>query len=154
MPVVPNKEGASAPFFILFLPRSGSHMLVSALNSHPEINCDHLDRDIEISEGQVKGDTVKYLPRHNLRKVIYLRRNHEDRIKSLKKLGIERTLDHEKRQEQRHINSLKNVYHLTLNYEDLTQNENIKEIPEKYSNLICDFLNVERMILKTNYRKL
>ena len=42
---------------------------------------------------------------------------------------------------------------LHIRYEDITDNNDIREIPEKYSNQICDFLGVERRILITELHK-
>lgn len=138
-------------FYLLFLPRSGSHMLVSALNSHPEISCEHRDEDVEISEGKIKGRAMKFLQANqNKKKVIYLTRNKADRLKSLKKMGLSESSTEKMQETQR--KSLRD--YIEISYEEITGNKNITEIPDKFSHAICEYLGVEKRILKPTYTKL
>ena len=103
-------------------------MLVSALNSHPEISCEHRDEDVDVSRGAIKGRAMKFLQTgQNRKKVIYLTRNKSDRLKSLELLGLAELNTEEKERTQR--NSLRE--YIEISYEELTENQKIKEIPEK-----------------------
>ena len=125
-------------------------MLVSALNSHPDISCEHRDEDIQPTHGKVRGRAMKFLQTgQNREKVIYLTRNKEDRLKSLKAMGLNENNTEHKVTVQRE--SL--VDYIELSYEDLTDNQNISQIPEQYANQICDYLGVERHPLITDYVK-
>lgn len=125
-------------------------MLVSALNSHPEISCEHRDEDVEVSNGRIRGRAMKFLQTNqNKKKVIYLTRNDGDRLRSLKVMGLTEANTEGKKKAQRE--SLKD--YIEISYEELTGNQNIKEIPEKYSHMICDYLDVEKRILETTYIK-
>lgn len=126
-------------------------MLVSALNSHPEISCEHRDEDVAVSEGRIRGRAMKFLQTNqNKKKVIYLTRNKPDRLKSLKVMGLSEANTEGKEQAQR--DSLRD--YIEISYEELTSNQNITEIPEKLSYKICDYLEVERKILMTRQVKL
>lgn len=72
-------------FFILTAQRSGSHMLASALNSHPSISCEgelgRPDDVIKSSKGEVKGAILMYRHWHmfgdqfTARKILHLVRD-------------------------------------------------------------------------------
>lgn len=128
-------------------------MLVSALNSHPNISCQHQDNDVKVSDGKVKGNAVKFLVKNEPGKIIYLKRNINDRVKSLEKMGRPSFTSKQYRHMQRHTIFLKGRKHIELSYEELTGNRNISQIPEKYANQICDYLEVKRHPLITSYDK-
>ena len=79
-------------FVILTTQRSGSHMLSSALNSHPNISCEGelgvRDEVVPPSEGEVKGAILMYNRWHTLgkrfsaTKIIHLVRNPVNTAKS------------------------------------------------------------------------
>ena len=161
-------------FHVLFLPRSGSHMLVDALNSHPEIDCSHSDQGHHGS-GDLKGHARCCLFGDE-RKVILLTRNAKDRTESFftdiadvcgsnhtkKPLEVHRRYPGkvENRFKSMEIKNqaffdkiidLGQVLH--LRYEDLTEGGEMDLIPEKYRDLICDFLDIERLDMNTSFRK-
>jgi len=126
-------------------------MLVSALNSHPDISCEHRDEDVLVSDGAVRGRAMKFLQTgQNRKKVIYLTRSHADRLCSLKRMGLSESNTYGKVKAQRE--SLKD--YIEVSYEEITDNENCTEIPENISRRICDYLGVERKRLKPETVKL
>ena len=155
-------------FFVLFLPRSGSHMLVDALNSHPEIDCTHVDGGAG-GKGGMKGHAQCNTT--NVTKAIVLIRNGRDRALSsytslvpenhvYQPTTVRRTFCPEaviRKQEEKTRRWLQDVRkldnRLEIHYEDLTGNRDIREIPQGYSHKICDFLGIERRILKTKLYK-
>ena len=162
-------------FHVLFLPRSGSHMLVDALNGHPSIDCSHIDLG-HAGEGELKGH-ARCSVKGDEKKVILLTRNAMDRAEShttdilavlgdnhTKESGVEIHRKHPDRAITRfrgmeskgqkffdEVIKLDNVLH--LRYEDLTENKEMIEIPHKYSKLICDFLDIKQLPLTTSFRK-
>lgn len=165
----------SPDFHILFLPRSGSHMLVDALNSHPEIDCTHSDQGHH-GKGNLKGHAQCVVDK-NIKKAIILTRNSKDRTDSfftdianvagtnhVYKPGVVIHRNRpEKAQNRYKSQSIKNEdfferavkveQHLVVDYYDLTENKDIREIPEKWSHAICDFLGVEKRMLTTRLHK-
>ena len=162
-------------FYLLFLPRSGSHMLVSALNSHPQIDCSHSDQG-HSGDGDVKGH-AQCCVTGDIKKAIVLTRNSKDRMDSfftdlaektgdnhVYKPGVKTQRKYAEKCENRYLSQKKKgEYFLTLaekipdilvlKYEDLTKDKDIREIPEKYARQICDFLDVSQLPLTTKLYK-
>lgn len=164
----------SPDFHVLFLPRSGSHMLVDALNSHPAIDCTHSDQGHH-GEGNLKGH-AQCVVNSKIKMAIVLTRNSKDRMDSFftniaevagdnhTKKPIKVKRQYPEKAENRYRNQeIKNIKFreaasklpntLFLDYDDITGNQDIREIPKTYSHAICDFLGVERRILKTIFVK-
>lgn len=161
-------------FHILFLPRSGSHMLVNALNSHPELDVTHSDQGHH-GKGNLKGH-AQCVVNDDVKKAIILIRNSKDRTNSFFTNLAEKTGSNHSRVpvevERRYPDKAANRYKnqeiknkrffesvskikdaLLISYEDLTENKSITEFPEEYSFKICDFLGIERRILVTELVK-
>lgn len=146
---------------IVSLPRSGSHMLGTALHSHPELSCkgeisgnvyDHYAEDGNVEIVHVIGhkpDAEKY---------IVLVRSYIDRDLSWQRTtshhfteqielpkGCEnpnRKLVNAEENQQLLYDFINNNDCLVLNYEELTANEDMREIPETYGRQICKYLGV------------
>ena len=161
-------------FYLLFLPRSGSHMLVDALNSHPELDCSHTDGG-HVGKGDIKGHARTSVTRH-VKKALVLTRNSKGRMDSLctdilEQFGSNHIYSpaqihrkHPERAQSRYeINAIRGQKFkescgklpetLFLSYEELTGDKEIRKIPEKWANRICDFLGVSRKELTTSLCK-
>ncbi|MBT8448826.1 MAG: hypothetical protein KJO69_04005 [Gammaproteobacteria bacterium] len=160
-------------FHVIFLPRSGSHMLVNALNHHPEIDCSHSDQG-HSGYGDLKGHAQCTV--EGVKKALILTRNADDRVKSFftslaKDTGdnhstvpveVER-MDYHKAKGRfksqrikgdKFLERVKGIpERLEIPYEEITGDRDIREIPEEWSYRICDFLGVKRMVLKTDLHK-
>ena len=121
-------------FYIVTKPHSGSHMLASAINSHPDVSCGgeygFVDRRAPYGEGQVVGCITHMKAFNSARgsvslddvdKVIVLVRHNGNDL-------MEFTRDKDR---------------LILCYEEMTDNRNIHELPDKDAANICRFLNVK-----------
>lgn len=161
-------------FHILFLPRSGSHMLVSALNSHPDIDCTHSDQGHH-GRGFIKGH-AHTVPEHASGKVIVLVRNSVDRMKSFYTTmpdqikdnhtyepltvqrkdihKIDRQIEKAIAKTDKWLERCKELHDvLYVSYEDLTGGKDVRVIEQKWTNLICDHIGVLRLPLTTKLHK-
>lgn len=167
-------------FWILFAPRSGSHMLASALDGHPEIQCgaecwtgeSRFKHWLGCEEKRLKGTTV--IPdtigkmAHCPDKIILLLRdpqslgmykNEKSTIPHILKAEPEKAAYKQERQhfigkQQECIKiscDFENV--LSVHYNLLTQNKDCREFPREQSDRICDFLGVERLPLRPAFYK-
>lgn len=156
-------------FVILTCQRSGSHMVSSALNSHPEIHCvgevDNID-----PLNNVYGEIKHYNQDPDLDKydrIIHLIRDPESVAMSRQSqrishephnLGDQKHETHELdgeqvKKEAQHIKEIQdemrlrveNLDHLEVNYEDIVENG--------YDNIL-DYLEVDIIPLKSGYKKL
>lgn len=132
-------------FYIVTAPVSGSHMLASALDSHPDIQCrgeygfkDYAD-DLGAVSKRVKG-CITHIKHWNFRHV------HQGDVDKFIVLGR-----HGKEQMLAEVCYPRPT--LVLTYEDLTKDKNISRLPTKYANQICDFLDVKREQLKPSFVK-
>lgn len=165
-------------FIILTLPRSGSHMLASALNSHPDICClgelfrkpplyDWLGTGNGITGGIVWPDNFNQV---KTKKVIGLIRNPRDMAYSaVRKIGNDECyVDHallpcsalSRDPGQKRIDSMlrrsqalaklldKLPDALILTYEMITNNMDIRIVPVEISTRICSFLGVPPYLLQ------
>ena len=146
---------------IVSLPRSGSHMLGSALSSHPELVCIGEYASDDFPEWANDGNcqiVQLYNITPNAEKYIVLVRSLEDRKRSWRKdgpthyyepinvsdiepIGVDFIIGQDMQQKlQDFIGSNKC---LILHYEELTGNADIRQIPDKYGRMICEYLEVE-----------
>lgn len=171
---MPFDWNISPDFHLLFLPRSGSHMLVNALNSHPDLDCSHSDQGHR-GKGPVKGHAQCVID-SSIKKAIVLTRNSKDRVDSMftdmaQRIGDNHTKEEltvkrlrPEKAENRYVSKeakyqiwLKDAAEventLFVAYEDITGNQSITEIPEDIGRQICAFLGVEYQTLTTEYKK-
>lgn len=161
-------------FHILFLARSGSHMLVDALNHHPKLDVRHQDGGHR-GFGPIKGIALTSMGGEpTVDRVIVLSRNPVDRLLSdctdlpgkhtLVPVEVHRTNARnwptQQKIHQQNVRCKRLMFdadkyekRLFLSYEDLTGNVDIREIPEVYARLICEFLEVEYAPMPTRYYK-
>ena len=141
-------------FLIVGLPRSGTHMLATALNFHPDINC--RCEDGQPLFGGVTGRVFTRLTNLPLAdKFIVITRPWEERIQSWRTCGTEHLY------EKRFANHLRGrtdslprcdhkliefamAHHAyRVSYGDLTGGIDCRRIPDRIASEICDFLEVE-----------
>ena len=155
-------------FVILALGRSGSHMLASALDSHPDIQCaaeiyapNQRYPWLGIKKKKIRGTTVTPLQIARVgavSKAIVLTRNWRDRVKSTTMNEnhalspcTAKILDEDLsylEQEQLEKDALleqvaKRLECIRYSYEGMTENKDIRQIPENMGKEICEFLGVE-----------
>ena len=147
---------------IVTLPRSGAHMLATAINSHPDLSC----------YGELHGHNGELYQRNGdggiahvmgtvpeADKYIALVRDAADRELSWMRTTSSHffaplTIDHEISNKNRTLPNaqknqkllaefIENNECLVLHYNDITGNTDIREIPEKYGQQICKYLGVE-----------
>lgn len=178
-------------FIIITHQRCGSHLLATALNSHPDIACEGEQGDKVIKEisGRFRGMIWMCNRYYKERKIpmadkyIYLIRNPENVAVSSMMNGISRRTNpnhtahfHGKEKTEHYILSQrqinKRIYHvkclingfvkrlkshginyLTVKYEDLTKNKEVKQIEESETKRILNFLEVDYQPLTTNLKK-
>lgn len=168
-------------FYILTKPRSGSHMLASALDSHPDIQCHgeavYMPRMesakwLGKNPGRVEGWIAQYdmfgpksVPRLNINtpdKIIILTRDHTRRIPhkvthahyvipSIEQ--YEPDCSYAPVDYSPLFELAKHKPTLVLSYDDMTGNKDIRKLPQEYSDMVCDFLEVERAELTTRFYK-
>lgn len=172
---MPNDQNVDPYFYLLFLPRSGSHMLVSALNSHPQIDCSHSDQG-HSGNGDVKGH-AQCCVNGGIKKAIVLTRNSKDQMDSfftdiadvvndnhVYQPGVKINRRYCAKAENRYLSQKKKGEYfqtlaqkipetLFLSYEEMTENKDIREIPEKFAKQICDFLDIDQLPLTTKLYK-
>lgn len=160
-------------FAILTVGRTGSHLLASLLNSHPQIGCygelqtldAHNKDDIRIDpnkvSGAITGCIVPYPMWRRLDefdKVIFCtRKNKEDHARSYAKNIKKRTpttgdIEWAKKEldkKHKHIIDILDCY-LCVSYESITKGEDIREAR---LDTILDFLGAEKRTLTTNLIK-
>jgi len=154
-------------FVIFTTQRSGSHMVSSALNSHPDIHCVGETENIA-PLSQVYGEIKHYNQNPDLSrydKIIHLLRNPEDVAKSRQSQRIKHDphnfgeqeheihkLDKEQvKVESRRIAELQRVARKQAkNALEVTYEEIVAEGYDK----ILDFLGVSRQTLQSGYKKL
>ncbi len=160
-------------FYILSFQKSGSHMLASALDSHPDIQCtgetEGKYKWLGSTTGKVYGSIIhsgdvlkKNNPRASIddvEKIILLLRDHSKRQHDM---GLK---DHylspttvQKREQPQHFSKtlnkinkaqedmkhhIKNKDHIVVDYDDLTNNKDIRIVDDFHTKLICDFLDVD-----------
>ena len=79
-------------FLIITQPRSGSHMLATALNGHSQISCTGEIRNprdfIKPTEGEILGGILHYSPEGDItaKKYIYMKRDITERSRSVDRL--------------------------------------------------------------------
>lgn len=133
-------------FYIVTDPHSGSHMLASALDSHPEIQCkgevgwrDYSDT-LGVNKGKVLGGithskaynfTRENIKLSDVSKVIVLLRGVSDRL-----LDFTRGKDR-----------------IVFRYEHLTRDRHIDCLPLYASEKICTFLDVDQKLLYPTFTK-
>lgn len=163
-------------FHIVFLPRSGSHMLVSALNSHPMLDVSHIDHGHH-GKGPIKGHCSTLAQYEKAPKCIFLMRDSYNVCLSrkttlptkqdigahtLEPVVIEPprqviTEEMVARQDQRRDELLEKAMRydklLIVEYESLTGNKDIRQIPKHWAKVLCDFLEVETCELSTPFYK-
>jgi len=145
-------------------------MLGTALNSHPALTCGGeifgLKREL-YNEGEDYNIEIVHVAFcvPNAKKYIVLVRSPKDRDLSWQKttskhftepLLLEkelianpnRKLIHASENQKILENFIKNNDCLVLYYNDLTNNKDIREIPEKYGRKICEYLGVDYHTLK------
>ena len=130
-------------FYIVTMPRSGSHMLASAINSHPDLQCGgekgfidepKLPNEPCVARGcitHIKAYNVDQVSLDDVSKVIVLLR-HDNRML---------------------LNYTRNKVKLVLTYEGLTKDKNIDQLPKAASRLICDFLGVKHVRMTPTMKK-
>ena len=168
-------------FVIFTLPKSGSHMLASALDSHPDINCGgEVFRKRPLydwlgSGAGIKGGIVNLFKSGIItdkHKVIVLTRDALGVAKSgtsALSTGELHAMDANTTKKQMRISSVskgtqdrcnrllvearkhKDVFQVS--YEEMTCNKNIDVIPTEISYKICDFLGVKRAELRPVFKK-
>lgn len=161
-------------FYLLFLPRSGSHMLVDALNSHPDLDVSHSDQG-HGGQGHIKGH-AQCVVDPKIKKAIILTRNSVDRMNSFftniaevagsnhtkKPIEIERKTPEKAENRYKNQQIKGEVFAekagkiekiLFLSYEELTGDQDIRQIPEEYGRKICEFLGVPYLPLTTQFHK-
>lgn len=156
-------------FLIVGLPRSGTHMLATALNDHPDISCRREDAQPLYAHCTGRVFTrINDLP--EAKKHIVITRPYADRLRSWNSTGTRHSNrpwreagpgltsplpdDH-----QRLLNFARQVDALVLAYDRMTHGIHIDELPYSVSLVICDYLGVEFRRLhpgthKPNQRKL
>lgn len=168
-------------FYIFTLPRSGSYMMASALDSHPNINCggELFRKGVPLygwlgSGNGIKGGIVNLINKQLIKnqKIIVLTRNPQDAIKSLdtqldngkyhaESNNVSRVRSPGKRSEKMYLNRVKEFEKecskisnkLIVSYEEITNDESIDVIPEDIGKKICDFLKVDYRPLKPAFKK-
>lgn len=166
-------------FYVLTLVRSGSHMLASALDSHPEIQCkaeawrgESKYPWLGAVEKRVKGTTM--LP-HKIgedrpSKAIVLTRRWQDRIQSVSSplhhlepgaVEVRRMSGQELAEiesdalerDARLMQAAEKFDCLFLDYSDITGDADCREIPEPIAQRICSFLCVNYSPLRPRFYK-
>lgn len=164
-------------FVILTLPRSGSHMLASALDGHSQIQCfAEAWREKPRYEwlGGIKKSVVgtTVFPRYAQEivptsgKAIVLTRRPEDRASTEQKIetlvpltvdsrdiGTLDCIDVFEREADALLKTAKDFTCLYLDYSDLTEDKDCREIPEWYARQICEFLGVNYEPLRPKFYK-
>src|SRR5574343_1331919 len=169
-------------FIILTLPRSGSHMLASALDSHPQISCEgeiwRADKRypfLGAVRKQVHGGILMYGVKHYVdllgKKIICLLRDHDERLRSLQNTGIlhflettvvdkksDMEIEHVVKEQAANRNSellrfATDNGALVLHYEDITEGKDVREISASIVAEICEFLGVNMAPMKTLFFK-
>jgi hypothetical protein len=165
--MITNKWKDGNPYFhVLFLARSGSHMLVNALNHHPQLNVTHVDNHHH-GKGNVLGHATNVPRPDGIKKAILLTRNQTDRLLSMRTslksngeigyhtkepIKVHRTKQgistkHSETQHKRDVRlragAARYADVLEISYEELTGNKDIREIPREWAIKICDFLGIE-----------
>lgn len=154
------------PFVILALPRTGTKMLVSALNSHPELDVVH-----EFKGGLWSFLKHPYVLSNHRRwwmrwpiKVMHVYR--EDSVAgaiSLLKmsytfpdLSFDLPVDEVsrlvafRREEEKEMSK---ASYYRVSYEDLTNGEEITELPRWFVDEFCEFVGIESAEMKTAEKK-
>ena len=158
------------------LPRSGSRMLCSMLDSHPQVNCWHE----YLVEGQIDEDMAKLSEngkvavghcQWNLARKLYgkyptilLYREDETRgAIGQMMLSIPRahgeymlkpdTVKRVARERREHIEEMKQHADLLISYEEITDNKPTRIAPQAVSDKLCDFIGVSRWMLYTDSAK-
>lgn len=146
-------------FVVLGLPRSGTHMLASAINSHPDVVCRMEDEQPVFADiaGRVWTKLEEVPPAD---KYIVIHRPFKDRMRSFRYTGYSHRLTPGPRPEEpmfSHIgiedegNQLRLIAitlgALQLEYNELTGNSDCRALSVAWSNVICDFLGVYHKVL-------
>ena len=146
-------------FIILGLPRAGTHMLASALDSHPEIACRLKDNQVVYAPytGRVwtRLEEIPYA-----KKYIVIHRPFVERMRSFRYTGFSHAYRPGSRpeeprraradfpdQDEELIEVAYQIKALQVHYSDLTGGLDCRQIPQGWSQIICDFLGVKRHIL-------
>lgn len=166
-------------FYILFLVRSGSHMLASALDSHPEIQCKAEAWRPEPKypwlgavEKRVSGTTMlpHKIPDNPPNKAIVLTRRWQDRVQSVAKplhhmepasievrgMSVQELMEQEEDALMRDAGLMEAASRfdcLFVDYDEMTNNEDCRELPEPIGRRICDFLGVGYAPLRPAFYK-
>lgn len=168
-------------FYILALPRSGSHMLASALDSHPDICCageiwrsKPLYDWLGSAAGRICGAIATFGPGGfelpSTAKIICLTRNTPDRVKSYKNRdGLhwmeptvlpakevvldEATLAAREQYAKDLLLFAEKSQRIVLDYDEITGGKDIREIPEAIGRQLCDFLGVEYHAMTPRFYK-
>jgi len=162
-------------FYIMSMPRSGSHMLASALDGHSCISCqgEHQYPWLGIQKGKIVHGALTG-PKHRVsvqHKIICLTRDSRDCVCSLqrrasgqlhflepteiKEVGIvdEADVQYFDSMKEYMLDLFKAHERLVLDYSEITDNKDCREIPESIGKRICDFLGVVYEPLKPKFYK-
>lgn len=167
-------------FCILTRPRSGSHMLASALDSHPDIQCKgepyHPDRYPWLGEkpADIQGEIIHckyvikgYINLDDYDKIIVLLRDlskrkmykDEGKVRHFTEPTTVERIDGHPIQPRHTVQDLMACVgdrdHTVINYEDLLnyRDRDIRVLPSGYGRHLCGFLGVEYQPLKTSFYK-
>ena len=160
-------------FCILTRPRSGSHMLASALDSHPQIQCKGeygmekysrlMGREVHDISGHIVQDFM--LPEIDLKqfdKIILLLRDLSLRkeyrgLHWLEPAQVKRSIrDHGDTPKTDHTAlyvATTGMDRLIINYDDMTGGHDIRELPYKEGSAICAFLGTDYFPMKPIFYK-
>lgn len=164
-------------FIILTLPRSGSFMLASAMDSHPEIQCTaeawcSKPHGLGVVDKRLKGTTV--FPRYmdqiiGKPKVVVLLRDSKNRFPrydydhfeaptTRARVDVSKdTMDEfvqEADYEALQLSRIASGFDsLSVSYEEITGDKDCREIPEKIARRLCDFLCISHRPLVTKFYK-
>lgn len=151
-------------FLIIGLPRSGTHMVASALNSHPEIQC--RNEDPMPLYGHCTGrvftriDDLPIADKH-----IVITRPYEDRLRSWQTSGTAHSQHpwtpqagharHDRLADDHHrlMSFSRHVNAMVVAYDHLTGGTDTRCFPEELSRRICDYLDVDLLPLRPKTHK-
>lgn len=164
-------------FAILSLPGAGSHMLASALDSHPQISCSGetgLNYSWLGTAGEISGHIIRPHQTEQVpvtTKLIVLLRDPKGAMLSraarvgryhyLEPITIsnpdvsyaESYLQHYREMDEEIKDIAQQYPHIVISYESITGNDDIREIPERQAKCICAFLGVRYQPLKPKTHK-
>lgn len=168
-------------FYILTIPRSGSHMLASALDSHPEISCrGEFEKEtmypwLGSADKRVNGQIISpyrlFGGVGSQTKMICLTRDYHDIAESsckacnplhhfepavVKRQSVQISPEVYTRYQNAQADLLKAVKrfpHIVVDYNEITNGEDTRLIPERTGRLLCDFLCVTYSVMSPRVYK-